>query len=70
VGEVVEAVTAEGAELDTLERARRTGIDHPNRTPVTIGIEGRDPDHLETVLTAVSALDGVSVVEQSVGDES
>ncbi|PAU83695.1 threonine ammonia-lyase [Halorubrum salipaludis] len=69
VGEVVEAVTAEGAELDALERARRTAADHPNRTPVTIGIEGRGPDHLDAVLTAVSALDGVSVVERSVRDD-
>mgnify|MGYP000252838248 CR=1 FL=1 len=68
VGDVVEAVTAEGAELDTLERARRTATDHPNRTPVTVGIEGRDADHLGEVLTAVSELDGVSVVERSTAD--
>ncbi|WP_082222499.1 threonine ammonia-lyase [Halorubrum halophilum] len=68
VGEVVEAVTAEGAELDTLERARRTAADRPNRTPVTIGIEGRGADHLDAVLTAVAEIDGVSVVERSVAD--
>jgi len=68
VGAVVETVTDEGAELDTLERARRAGADHPNRTPVTIGIEGRGADHLDAVLTAVAALDGVSVVERSIAD--
>jgi len=70
VSEVVEAVTDAGAELDALERARRTGTDHPNRTPVTVGIEGRDADHLDAVLAAVSALDGVSVVERSVAEEN
>lgn len=69
VGDVIETVTAEGAELDALERARRTATDHPNRTPVTIGIEGRDADHLDTVLTAVAEIDGVSVVERSAADE-
>jgi threonine dehydratase len=68
VGDVVGAVPAEGAELDTLERADRTAADHPNRTPVTIGIEGRGADHLDAVLTAVDELDGVSVVERTAGD--
>ncbi|MGQ3327620.1 threonine ammonia-lyase [Halorubrum sp. FL23] len=69
VGDVVETVTAEGAELDTLERASRAATDHPNRTPVTIGIEGRGADHLDAVLAAVSELDGVSVVERSVVEQ-
>ncbi|EMA69603.1 threonine ammonia-lyase [Halorubrum kocurii] len=66
VDDVIEAVTAEGAKLGALERARRRRSDHPNRTPVTIEIEGRGADHLDAVLTAVSALDGVSVIERSV----
>ncbi|SEW12318.1 threonine ammonia-lyase [Natrinema salifodinae] len=65
VGDVAETVEAEGAELDAFERARRTSVDHPNRTPVTIGIEGSGPDHLNGVLEALAALDGVSVVEHS-----
>ncbi|QLK27342.1 threonine ammonia-lyase [Natrinema zhouii] len=65
VGEVVETVAAEGAELDVLERARRTSVDEPNRTPVTIGLEGSGPEHLEGVLEALSAVDGVSVVDRS-----
>ncbi|MDS0475399.1 threonine ammonia-lyase [Natrinema sp. 1APR25-10V2] len=65
VGDVVETVESEGAELDVLERARRTGVDHPNRTPVTIGLEGSGLDHLEGVLEALAGLDGVSVVERS-----
>jgi len=58
VGAVVETVEAEGAELDVLERARRTAVDYPNRTPVTIGLEGSGPGHLEGVLEALSALEG------------
>ncbi|PGF16650.1 threonine ammonia-lyase [Natrinema sp. CBA1119] len=65
VGAVVETVTAEGAELDVLERARRTSVDEPNRTPVTIGLEGSGSAHLEGVLEALSALEGVSVVEHT-----
>ncbi|MDF9744419.1 threonine ammonia-lyase [Natrinema salsiterrestre] len=65
VSDVVETVAAEGAELDVLERARRTSVDHPNRTPVTIGLEGSGPEHLEGVLAALDALEGVSVVERS-----
>jgi threonine dehydratase len=69
VESVIDRVTAEGAELDALERATRTAADRPNRTPVTVGIEGRGADHLEDVLNAVDELDGVSVVERSVADE-
>ncbi|MBZ6494209.1 threonine ammonia-lyase [Natrinema longum] len=65
VGDVVETVEAEGAELDVLERARRSGIDHPNRTPVTIGLEGSGPEHLEGVLGSLSELEVVAVVESS-----
>ena len=65
VGAVVETVEAEGSELDVLERARRTAVDYPNRTPVTIGLEGSGPGHLEGVLEALSALEGVSVVERT-----
>jgi len=65
VGDVVEIVEAEGAELDVLECARRSAVDHPNRTPVTIGLEGSGPDHLAGVLEVLAALDGVSVVEHS-----
>ncbi len=65
VGDVVETVESEGAELDILERARRTSVDHPNRTPVTVGLEGSGPEHLEGVFEALTDLDGVSVVERS-----
>ncbi|QLG49143.1 threonine ammonia-lyase [Natrinema halophilum] len=65
VGAVVETVSAQGAEVDVLERARRTAVDHPNRTPVTIGLEGSGPVHLDGVLEALSELDGVSIVERS-----
>ncbi|AGB30701.1 threonine dehydratase [Natrinema pellirubrum DSM 15624] len=65
VGDVVETVESEGAELDVLERARRTAVDEPNRTPVTIGLAGSGPDHLAGVLEELAALEGVSVVERS-----
>ncbi|QSW99629.1 threonine ammonia-lyase [Haloterrigena alkaliphila] len=65
VGAVVEAVASEGAELDVLERARRGPVDEPNRVPVTVGLEGSGPAHLEGVLEALDALDGVSVLEHS-----
>ncbi|SER10664.1 threonine ammonia-lyase [Natrinema salaciae] len=65
VREVVETVEAEGAELDALERARRTSVDDPNRTPVTIGLEGSGPEHLEGVLEALAERDGVSIVDRS-----
>jgi len=55
VGAVVETVEAEGSELDVLERARRTAVDYPNRTPVTIGLEGSGPGHLEGTRSAVGA---------------
>ena len=65
VGDVVETVEAEGAELDALERARRTGIDEPNRVPVTVGLEGSSREHLDGVLEALDALEGASVVAHS-----
>ncbi|ELY68096.1 threonine ammonia-lyase [Natrinema versiforme] len=65
VGDVVETVEAEGAELDVLERARRAAVDHPNRVPVTIGLEGSGPEHLAGVLEALDALEGIAVVERS-----
>ncbi|MFU8869794.1 threonine ammonia-lyase [Natronococcus sp.] len=63
VGDVVETVESEGAELDVLERARRGPNDHPNRVPVTVGLEGSGPDHLSGVLESLGALEDVSVVE-------
>ncbi|ELY98739.1 threonine ammonia-lyase [Natrialba aegyptia] len=69
VGDVVDTVEAEGAELDALERARRgtgtgTGpVARPNRVPVMIGLEGSGPEHLDGVLSALAELDAVSVIE-------
>ncbi|WP_394739403.1 threonine ammonia-lyase [Natronococcus roseus] len=63
VGELVETVEAEGAALDVLERARRGPDDHPNRVPVTVGLEGSGPEHLRGVLESLSELEDVSVVK-------
>ena len=63
VADVVGTVEAEGAELDALERARRAPADHPNRVPVTVGIEGSGRDHLDGVLEALDELDDVEVVD-------
>ncbi|QRV14004.1 threonine ammonia-lyase [Haloterrigena salifodinae] len=65
VREVVETIESEGAELDVLERARRTSVDEPNRVPVTVGLEGSGPEHLEGVLDGLNSLEGVSVLERS-----
>ncbi|WP_408957441.1 threonine ammonia-lyase [Natrinema sp. 74] len=65
VGDVVEIVESEGSELDVLERVRRGSVDEPNRVPVTVGLEGSGPDHLDGVLEALAGLEGVSIVECS-----
>ncbi|WP_126661887.1 threonine ammonia-lyase [Haloterrigena salifodinae] len=67
VSEVVETIESEGAELDVLERARRTSVDEPNRVPVTVGLEGSGLEHLEGVLDGLNSLEGVSVLERSFG---
>ncbi|ELY58254.1 threonine ammonia-lyase [Natronococcus jeotgali] len=64
VGDLVETVESAGAELDVLERARRGPDDHPNRVPVTVGLEGSGPEHLDSVLESLAALEDVSVVER------
>ncbi|WP_255168383.1 threonine ammonia-lyase [Natrononativus amylolyticus] len=63
IGDVIEVIEAEGAELDVLERARRGAGDEPNRVPVTVGLEGSGPEQLAGVLEAISELEGVSVAE-------
>ena len=58
---VAETVESQGAQLDAVERARPTGADDPNRTPVTAGVAGSGPDHLDETLDALDDLDGVGV---------
>lgn len=65
LGTVGDAVSDRGAGLDAVERARRTDADHPNRTPVAVGVEGSGPDHLRKVLAALEELDGVSVASHT-----
>mgnify|MGYP006274490617 CR=1 FL=1 len=67
VGRVTEVVESRGAELDVLERTRRTAADDPNRTPVRLGVEGSGTDHLRSVVDALDALDGVTVTSHSMG---
>ncbi len=67
LGALVETVEDQGGELATLERARRTDGDAPNRTPVRICVSGSGAEHLTTVLDALDALDGVEVVTTSLG---
>lgn len=64
---LTETVESHGAELATLERARRTDGDVPNRTPVRICVTGSGSEHLTTVLDALDALDGIGVVTTSLG---
>ncbi|WP_135822334.1 threonine ammonia-lyase [Halostella litorea] len=65
LGRVAEVVEARGAELDAAERARRTAGDDPNRTPLSVGIEGAGAEHLREVLAALDARDGVAVVSST-----
>ncbi|WP_433627202.1 threonine ammonia-lyase [Halomicrococcus sp. NG-SE-24] len=68
----VETLTAtverHGAELDVLERARRTATDDPNRTPVTVGVAGSGPEHLSDVLNALDERNGISVAEDTLDE--
>ncbi|RQG89184.1 threonine ammonia-lyase [Natrarchaeobius halalkaliphilus] len=63
VGDVVAVIESQGGELDVLERARRRGLDHPNRVPMTIAFEGSGPEHLERIRESLSDLSGVTVLE-------
>ncbi|EFW91500.1 threonine dehydratase [Haladaptatus paucihalophilus DX253] len=58
---LTETLERHGAELEELERARRTDADDPNRTPVTIGVAGGGRDHLSTVFDALDDRDGIAV---------
>ncbi|MFC4552104.1 MULTISPECIES: threonine ammonia-lyase [Halorussus] len=60
---VTETLEDEGAQLDAVERARRTAADDPNRTPVTASLAGSGPDHLAGAIAALDDLDGVAVVD-------
>ncbi|SDX69862.1 threonine ammonia-lyase [Halopenitus persicus] len=68
IADVAETIESHGAELDGLERDDRSAIDHPNRVPVTVGIEGSGPEHLREVLDALASLDAVEVAEESLID--
>ncbi|SFS07879.1 threonine dehydratase [Halomicrobium zhouii] len=65
LADVVGVIESQGAELDHVNRARPSGDDQPNRTPVAIGVEGSGADHLRGVLAELASLDGASVVEHS-----
>lgn len=58
---VVETVERGGGTVDVLERERRTASDAPNRTPVSLGIEGSSRGHLRRILDSLGDRDGVSV---------
>jgi len=65
LADVVDAIESQGAELDHVNRVCPGGGDRPNRTPITVGVEGSGADHLRDVLADLASLDGVSVVEHS-----
>ncbi|KTG11594.1 threonine dehydratase [Haloprofundus marisrubri] len=65
LGDVTGAVERAGAELDAVERTRRTAADDLDRTPVRVAVEGSGPDHLYEVVEALDELDGVSVARKS-----
>lgn len=47
--------------MGSLHIGRRTDADPPNRHPVVVGLAGSGPDHLERVLGALDATDGLAV---------
>ncbi|WP_458209284.1 threonine ammonia-lyase [Haladaptatus sp. NG-SE-30] len=65
---LTEIVEHHGAELDALERARRTAADDPNRTPVTVGVAGSGPELLADVLTALDEQDGIAISDDSLDE--
>lgn len=68
VSDVTDLIEEHGAELDVLERARATAGEDPNRTPVRIGLEGSDSDHLADVLSALDSRSNVAVVAHSLDE--
>ncbi len=65
VSAVTNATESQGAELDVLERTRRTAQDDPNRTPIKVGIEGSGTEHLQSVIDALDSLDQLSVTSHT-----
>ncbi|WP_266082092.1 threonine ammonia-lyase [Haladaptatus caseinilyticus] len=65
VSAVTTTTESQGAELDVLERTRRTAQDDPNRTPIRVGIEGSGTEHLQSVIDALDSLDELSVTSHT-----
>ncbi|WP_436348172.1 threonine ammonia-lyase [Natronorubrum sp. FCH18a] len=63
LGSLTRTIEDRGAELDAFERTRLTAGDDPNRTPLSLGIEGSGPDHLASVLDELDELGNVDVVD-------
>ncbi|WP_416841367.1 threonine ammonia-lyase [Haloferax sp. DFSO52] len=70
LADVSATVEEQGAELDSVERVRKTADDTPNRVPVAISLEGSGPDHLKSVLDSLSQLDGVMVAVNSLDENA
>lgn len=60
---VVDTVERQGGEIDVLERARRTAGDAPNRTPITVGIEGSGREHLREIIETLAEREQITVSE-------
>ncbi|MDS0300097.1 threonine ammonia-lyase [Halogeometricum sp. S1BR25-6] len=67
LGRVGDIVSGRGAGLDAVERADRTPDDPPNRTPVTVGVEGTGRDHLGEVFASLDDADGIAVSSHTLG---
>ncbi|WP_435156322.1 threonine ammonia-lyase [Haladaptatus sp. DFWS20] len=65
VSAVTNVIESQGAELDVLERTRRTAQDDPNRTPIRVGIEGSSTEHLQSVIDALDSLGQISVTSHT-----
>ncbi|MFC6954995.1 threonine ammonia-lyase [Halorubellus litoreus] len=68
LGAVAETVDSGGAELDVVERARRTAADPPNRVPVSVGLAGSGASHLRDVLAELASLEAVAIGGLSLDD--
>lgn len=52
-----------GATLADVRREDRTAVDHPNRVPVRVTLEGSDAAHLASVLDTLDEHDAMTVVD-------
>ena len=65
VGQLTRVVDDCGGTLDVLERAPPHRAARPNRTPVTLGVEGSGASHLQAVVEAIDDLETATVTSHT-----